>query len=102
MKQLLFYLLILTVAIFCGVHIAKDPGYALFAYQHWTVEMPLWLAIFLGVFFVLALYYLISFLHSAGRLNRRYERWRTQNIAHKTNKNDRASPGWRLMSGDQQ
>lgn len=44
MKRLLGLILIFLLAVWIGIHVAKDPGYALFAYQHWTVEMPLWIA----------------------------------------------------------
>ncbi len=38
----LIFVLILATGL--GVVIRKDPGYALFAYQDWTIEMPLWVA----------------------------------------------------------
>ena len=50
MKRLIIYLIILVAAVWLGLKIAEDPGYALFAYQRWTVEMPLWLAA-LGIIF---------------------------------------------------
>lgn len=53
MKRLLAFILIFLLAVWLGVHVAKDPGYALFAYQHWTVEMPLWIAC---VLFILSIW----------------------------------------------
>ncbi len=52
------YSLILLIAVLLGVWIYQDPGYALFAWQQWTVEMPLWLAIIC----IILLYFVITFL----------------------------------------
>ncbi len=55
MKRLLGIVLIFLFAVWVGIHVAKDPGYALLAYQHWTVEMPLWIAcvlLILGVWLI--------------------------------------------------
>jgi uncharacterized protein HemY len=47
MKRLLIIVIFLSIAIFLGTRIAADPGYVLVARSHWTMEMPLWLAILL-------------------------------------------------------
>jgi HemY protein len=52
MIKFLIYLLIIVLAAWVGVKIALDPGFVVFAYQHWTAEMPLW-------FFILA--FLVTF-----------------------------------------
>lgn len=63
--RLLAFILVLFFATLLGVIIRQDPGYALFAYQDWTVEMPLWLAavILFGVIFlsfmILAFFYFL-------------------------------------------
>lgn len=50
-----FFLLILFIAaIFFGYEIVKDPGYALFVYHGWMVQMPLWVALLL---FLLLLFF---------------------------------------------
>lgn len=36
-------ILVLILATGVGILLGQDPGYALFAYKGWTVEMPLWL-----------------------------------------------------------
>lgn len=51
MLRFVFFLVILIFSVWLGLRVAEDPGYAVFAYQHWTVEMPLWFA--LVAFFVL-------------------------------------------------
>lgn len=58
MRRLIFILIILTASIFIGLEIAKDPGYAVFAYQKWTVEMPLWCVV-LGFFLLLLILFFI-------------------------------------------
>lgn len=42
--RLFSFILVLFIAAALGVLIRQEPGYALFAYRDWTIEMPLWLA----------------------------------------------------------
>ncbi|MDR3478116.1 MAG: heme biosynthesis HemY N-terminal domain-containing protein [Gammaproteobacteria bacterium] len=42
MRSFIIFLFIFIVSVFVGFKIAQDPGFALFSYQNWTVEMPLW------------------------------------------------------------
>ena len=52
---LLIFVLILATGV--GVLLHEDPGYALFAYKGWTVEMPLWIAILaMLVLFIVTLF----------------------------------------------
>lgn len=53
MKKLVALYITLVLAVFAGLHIQKDPGYALFALGQWSVEMPLW---FFAVALVTALF----------------------------------------------
>lgn len=78
MKRFLLYLFALSVAIILGVFIAHDPGYSLFAYGHWTIEMPLWLYGLLFLFCLLVAYNLSSLIDGANRLNQRFETWKQQ------------------------
>lgn len=57
MRRFIWILLLLVVSVWLGLQIAKDPGYALFMYQHWMVSMPLWFACL-----VLALLFLLFYL----------------------------------------
>lgn len=43
LRKILTVLFVVLLAAWLGTEISKDPGYAFLAYQHWTVEMPLWL-----------------------------------------------------------
>ena len=71
MKRFIFYLFLLLAAVWLGLKIKADPGYALFAYQHWTVEMPLWFAGFLIFLTYLAFYALTRLLYNTGTLGHR-------------------------------
>ena len=89
MKRFLLYLFIFAVAIYFGLQIVKDPGYALFAYGQWTMEMPLW---FLAVVFVLLFFLMqlgcniVSFILSGcKRLGGYLENWQQQRAQKLTN-----------------
>jgi HemY protein len=43
--RVILLLIFITLCVFVGLSIAKDPGYLFMSYQHWTVEMPLWLGL---------------------------------------------------------
>ncbi len=52
----LFFIVLFIAAVFFGVEIMKDPGYALFVYHGWSVQMPLWLALLLFLFLFFCVY----------------------------------------------
>lgn len=58
MKRLIYLVIILLLSVFLGLKIAEDPGYALFVYRNWTVEMPLWFAM-LGLLVGLLVFFFI-------------------------------------------
>lgn len=62
MGRFIWFLIIFIFSVWLGLKIAQDPGYAVFAYQHWTVEMPLWFAIVAFIILVMILYGLLRFL----------------------------------------
>lgn len=55
MKWLIFIVLFI-VAVFFGFEIVEDPGYALFVYHGWSVQMPLWVALLLCLFLFFCFY----------------------------------------------
>lgn len=61
MRRFIFILFILVISVFAGLKIAEDPGYAIFAYRYWTVEMPLWFAIVGLLVGLLVLYFVLRF-----------------------------------------
>lgn len=56
------FIIVLTLAAGLGVIISQDPGYALFSYGHWTVEMPLWLSAFLIILIITMALFTIWFI----------------------------------------
>jgi HemY protein len=56
------FIIVLALATGLGVLIARDPGYALFSYRHWTVEMPLWLSAFIIVLIIACSLFSIWFI----------------------------------------
>lgn len=57
----IFFLIVFLAAIFFGFEMVQDPGYALFVYHGWMVQMPLW-------FFLLILLLLLIFVYFATRI----------------------------------
>lgn len=87
MKRLIL-LVFLIAALWLGVKITEDPGYILIAYQHWTIEMPLWLGIvWVGLFF-LVLYGIFRLFYHLRRTGKYWhfwsKKWRSQRAIEKT------------------
>lgn len=78
MRFLLVTLAILFIAIWAGLKIAIDPGYALFAYQHWTVQMPLWVAGIILLAGFLLLHNLLLLIRGTGSLAKKIKVWSKQ------------------------
>ncbi|OAI48977.1 hypothetical protein AYO45_03820 [Gammaproteobacteria bacterium SCGC AG-212-F23] len=75
MKKFIFILLVLLFSVWVGVKVAADPGYAFFAWRHWTVQMPLWFLVVSGMLFLLLFYLLISTIHRIDNLFIRWKHW---------------------------
>lgn len=58
MFHLIISLVVLIASVWLGVELAQHPGYALFVFRQWTVELPLWLVI-LGLVILLFIMYLL-------------------------------------------
>lgn len=86
MIKFIIYLLLLILAVWVGVKIAVDPGFAIFAYQHWTVEMPLWFFGLSLIILFLLIYMLIAFLKGTSRVSKHIKMLNKQHkltIAHR-------------------
>ncbi|MCD6055741.1 MAG: hemY [Gammaproteobacteria bacterium] len=70
MRKLLLLLLVLLLSVWLGLQIAADPGYALFTYRGWSIEMPLWLAFAADLILFFILYSLIRLIIGIRRLSR--------------------------------
>lgn len=75
MRKLIFSLLILLAAVWAGIKIAEDPGYFLVAYQHWTMEMPLWLAIVILFLVLFGFHFLLNLLKATRLFPQRIRAW---------------------------
>jgi HemY protein len=87
------FILVFALAVAFGVMIHQDPGYALFAYKDWTVEMPLWLAV---VFLVLIIILSIAFLSVTNVLFSSSSRLRGWWLRHKQISARRNTARWLL------
>jgi HemY protein len=74
MRRFIFLLFILIISVFVGLKIAEDPGYALFAYKQWTVEMPLWFAVFSLILMIAALFLVLRFFDG---IDASWSKWRS-------------------------
>lgn len=86
MKKFIFLLIVLLFAVVIGLKIAQDPGYALFVYQQWSVEMPLWLSFVLAIFVLVIFYFFVRLIDNFklyGNYVRVWNRQRKRNYAHK-------------------
>jgi HemY protein len=90
MSYLGIFVLVLALGTGCGFLIAEDPGYALFSYQNWTVEMPLWLSFALMFISVAALGCLLWIGHWLQGSSQKIKQWmqshQQQNARIQTNK----------------
>lgn len=67
MKRIILLICFLG-ALGLGVKLADDPGYVLIAYQHWTVEMPLWFLLMSLILCFLAFYFVLRCWHHVKRM----------------------------------
>lgn len=68
-------ILVLLFSAGFGVLIQRDPGYALFAYGDWTVEMPLWLSLLFMIATVVSLLVVFWFIHMTLSSSRKVRAW---------------------------
>lgn len=73
MRRFILLLAILIVSVCIGLKLAEDPGYAIFAYRHWTVEMPLWFVVLGGIVGLIVLFYVVRFFDA---INSTWVGWR--------------------------
>lgn len=84
--RLILFLIVFVFAAVAGIYIAKDPGTALFQYEDWIIEMPLWLVI-LGVVATIVLVIVFGWcIHLLRRLFGFGPRWLNQHQIKSANK----------------
>jgi uncharacterized protein HemY len=74
--KIIFYVIILSLAILFGLMIKIDPGYVLIAYHHWTAEMPLWFAIIAVAIIFLLFHYGIRIWIAIANIGERWHIWK--------------------------
>jgi HemY protein len=78
MGRYIFYLAVLFLSVAAGAIIFQDPGYALFAYGQWTVEMPLWLALLSLVLFTFVVFFFLRLIVSIINIPSMIRHWNTR------------------------
>ena len=78
MLRFIFIFIILLAAVWLGIKIHSNPGYLLIAFQHWTIEMPLWLSGTIIIASFIVLYILIQIIKGTWTLFSRFSRWSKQ------------------------
>lgn len=90
MRRFIWVLIILIFSVWLGLQITKDPGYAFFAYKHWTVEMPLWFALLSFIILLFIFYSIARFFTHMDTSFYRFKgwlKWRRKNKSYsKTNR----------------
>lgn len=75
MRGFFWFLIILFFSVWLGLKISQDPGYALFTYGHWTIEMPLWFAMVSVLLILFVLYGVLRFFDNIGFSIYRLKNW---------------------------
>ncbi|MDF1653990.1 MAG: heme biosynthesis HemY N-terminal domain-containing protein [Coxiellaceae bacterium] len=75
MKALIITLIILGIGIWLGILMHHDSGYVLIAYNHWSLETSIWVAIVTVLITVVVLYLLVKLINGLLNLSGRYRRW---------------------------
>ena len=78
MKRLLFFLLVLVIAILIGIQVKTNPGYLLISTHHLAVQTRLWVAILLLVVLFCLLYFVVRVFKYTRSIPSRWRRWRGQ------------------------
>jgi HemY protein len=76
-KWLTFILLILLigVAVWCGVQIQQQPGYLLIAFRQWTLETPLWVGALALLITILGAYIIFRLVAIAFNMPKKWRQW---------------------------
>ncbi len=75
MKRLVWIFIVLFIAIGLGFLVHQDSGYVLIAYNNWTLETSIWIAITAVILFFFALYFILRLLGHTRLLGSRFQKW---------------------------
>ncbi|MES2204605.1 MAG: heme biosynthesis HemY N-terminal domain-containing protein [Pseudomonadota bacterium] len=79
----LFFIIIFLAAMAFGFEMVQDPGYALFVYHGWMVQMPLWFALLLLLLLLFFVYFFTRLLCVFMFLKRSIRFWWLERCFHK-------------------
>lgn len=83
MKKLIFYFIVLLLAVWLGIFMHTHPGYVLIGIAHLRIELSVWLAIFLLLVLLTILYGILRAIRGAYHIPRRYRGWQKRRAAQK-------------------
>lgn len=83
-KRVIFWLVVLGIAVWFGLGFASNPGMMLIHYGDMIIRLPLWLALVSVVFFVLLMYFVLFLLRSARVIPSHVRHWRRKRHWHKS------------------
>lgn len=75
MKRLIFYFIIVLIAVWLGLKIQTDPGYVLISYQNWSLETTFWFGCLVIVIGFFILYFLLRVFYNSKILPQRLQNW---------------------------
>jgi HemY protein len=75
MRRFIFFLVVLFFSVFIGLKVAEDPGYVIFAYRHWTVEMPFWFAVVSAIIVLVVFYFILRFFDAVDSTWINWKKW---------------------------
>lgn len=84
MKKLIFYFLILALAVWLGVYMHNHPSFVLISIGSYRIEMTLWLAILALLLFLILLRLVIKFVRSIMNAPNAYKEWADQRRSKKS------------------
>src|SRR5688572_22056176 len=75
MQRLIIFLIVFIASVWLGAFLIKDPGYALFTYREWSIEMPLWFLLLATLVLFLLGYLVLRFFTSIDSGMYRFRNW---------------------------
>ncbi|MBU0744710.1 MAG: protoporphyrinogen oxidase [Gammaproteobacteria bacterium] len=75
MKRIVFYFLVLLLAVWLGITMHRNPGYVLIAYNNISVETSLWFATIALIFLFLVFYFFLRFSSGVIALTSYIKQW---------------------------
>lgn len=83
MKSILFLLVVLGLGCAGGYYLHQGPGQAVFSYQDWVVQMPLWLAAILTFFLAFLIFFLFKLTTFIAQSKSLFKQWQQKRLEDK-------------------